>query len=233
MASLSHNLQDTDLVKIRGVEMHVKDAMDYGYIRKTDNGYIDSVPNSKPQPTARQSHEESLDHQAESILSNIPKTMGDAQATAAMIAYSKGKGVSTAAIQEMASKNGMEPIQAKAQFQHVQAAFTEQAAGRMSEYGINPEHALEWAWKEEPRKMQSAIQTQYYERSTKGFDKVAMSYIENLDTIDLQMIFETNFGRGYSVEQGAKGKILINAPDGMQSEWKAFVKSGVMPFGKR
>lgn len=79
MASPSHNLKDNDLVKVRGVEMHVKDAMDYGYIRKTDNGYIDSVPDSKPQPIARQSQEEGLDPQAESILRNIPKTMGDAQ----------------------------------------------------------------------------------------------------------------------------------------------------------
>ena len=223
---------ENDMVTVRGVTMSVKDAVAYGEILPTNNGYEDSKKNESLNIKSNDNNQtetqiEKLDDDSEGIINSFNSTMGGAAVSSAVNFISQGKDIPQSVLTDTASRMGLEPHELHSQIESVREAFTEQASNRIEKYGVNPEDVFNWASENESNKLEQAIQQQFHKYSTVGYDKVAQAYIEALPEINPDAIADLELGEGIKVIKTDRGQIVLETPHG-QIGWKQAINTGII-----
>jgi hypothetical protein len=251
------NVTPESLVRINGMELQVKQAVNMGWlVADGKGGYVDSFDTNKQsqqatrnplsvenpnQANQQQNASEDVaqgqklqgtSDNTEESYQDLRNRVSDAQEYHMLNLMSEGKELDETLVGELASNAGVEYAQMVDRLDDIQTGFALQAGQVISDHGLNPESVRDWAFKNAPQLMRSAIQRHVMNRSTDGYNRVAQEYMANLDKIDPDAILGASLGQGIHVGRDSQDNVIVSLPGGQQMKWESAVRAGIIKLSK-
>jgi hypothetical protein len=228
------------IVNVGGSETSVKAAIAAGLVQTNADGSFSVVSQAarvQAQQQQRQAQaeaqnleigpQEGVAPQVEDTIHTFASSVSPSTVMGAVLDFSNGQEVRDSHIHQAASEMGIEPSAVRSMVDQVRGAFETQARAVVDNCGLSSDEVFAWAYQNKPEMMKDAIHQQATMRTTKGYQKVAQTYMENLDTINPQALLNAQLGQGLKVMKANNGKIVIQTPKG-QIEYRAAVRSGLI-----
>ena len=203
-------LEPRSIVGIPGIgQMELRHALNAGFVMQNQDGTYSKGTGTR-QPVKQEIHpdlrEEKITGKTGEAFESIESgTMPTTQAMAIHEVASKGD-LSAITLSQLAADMGVERHQMTELVGSVRAGFEQQARAAIAETGMDTEKVLEWAYANRPRQMQEAIKRQLHKRGADGYRSIANEYLQNLDTIDPDMILNGPTRRRHHGPQGARAR---------------------------
>lgn len=229
------------------MEVRVRDAEVLGFVRKGANGEYEATAQAAPQPTTpdpaaqREALERAGVYEAEPMAPEAETeyaglSQGISPELNARIAreWIKGGGVSKQTLADVANTMGGDgnPEAAQARIDRVVNLLGDQAHAALTKRGLNSAQVLEWADKNAKPALDRAMEIQATQRSTKAFEPVVASYLENLDTIAPEGLLKLKTGPDVRIYRSPNdGRILVQDRHATYP-WKSAVRNGIVRLGK-
>jgi hypothetical protein len=234
------------IVNVGGSETSVKAAIAVGLVQANGDGSF-SVVSPAARAQAQLQHQQQSETQeridaapevetvaaeVEGTITTFATNVSPSTVMGAVLDFSNGVDVRDSHISAAASEMGVEPSQVRAMVEQVRGAFETQARAVVDGMGVPSDDVFAWAYQHKPELMQQAIRQQATQRSTKGYQQVAQTYLENLDTINPAALLNAELGNGLKVKKANNGRIVIQTPDRGDIEYRAAVRSGLIKIGR-
>ncbi|HVJ44377.1 MAG TPA: hypothetical protein VM639_22945 [Dongiaceae bacterium] len=176
--------------------------------------------------------EEPITREVEAALAEVYQSTSAMTHAQAFQELATGGDVSQATLAAAASQMGTEPSQVQAAIDNLRPHFVKQADEVASRLGVDPASVWQWGWKNQPGKMQEAINRHLTLRNTHGYQKIANEYVQKLDTIAPEMILGAEFGNGITAAKARDGVIVLTLPGGAQVGWSEAISAGLVSLSR-
>lgn len=244
----SHAMMDRDtLIRVGGIETTVGDAERMGLVRHDPSkGWMPAEgsegngegtqPDKGDDKAAKSEGNQPLDEKSEAYLSEAFDKANGAAVGAAMDLIEAGE-VSTSRVERLAADLGIEPSEAAARIEHVQAAYLTEAVGAAAKYlGGDAELAaevLEWAGEAIPGKAQEAALA-HFTTGRADYSGLVQEWLAALPESDPETALGATMPAGCSVyRDSTSGAVLVRLPHGGVVEWSAAVRGGLLRVAPR
>jgi hypothetical protein len=169
--------------------------------------------------------------QIEGTISTFANSVSPSTVMGAVLDMSNGVDVRDSHIIHAASEMGIEPTQVRGMVEQVRSAFEAQARATVEKTGLTSDEVFAWANEHKPELMKEAIRHQATQRSTKGYQKIAQAYMENLDTINPEALLSAQLGDGLRVKKANNGRIVVETSKG-DIEYRAAIRAGLITVSR-
>ncbi len=242
----AHAIIDRDtIIHVGGMETTVEVAEYLGYVRHDPSkGWVSTAdgsasaeggnqdgPKAGDQEALKAEPNQALDAQSEAYLSEAFEKANGAAVTVASELIEAGD-VSPSRVERLASDLGIEPSEAAARIEHVQAAYVAEATtAAASLLGGDAELAaavLEWAGESIPEKAQEAA-LHHFTTGKPEYGTLVREWLAALPDHDPETALGANMPAGCAVyRDNASGAVLVRLPHGGTVEWEAAVRGGLI-----
>lgn len=235
----AHQVKGDSIISIDGREMTVDQAVMIGLLSPFQQG---GAPAANKLQGVTQETEQQQPEWAEEVHPDLQTEAVDmrTEETFTAVVENTSAGTQIAAVQELAtdgeigerrmaqlaSEMRIEPTQLQAMIDTMRPAFEAQANKAVEAYGVDPFEVWEWAQQHCPSKMQEAINRHLTKRNTHGYSALAQEFVENLDTINPDLILSAPINGGTA--SLVRGRIVLTLQDGRQMTWSEALALGVM-----
>ena len=232
------------VIEVNGMTMTAGVAASIGLLAKDANGYrpfgeggtgvgVDATnPNTASGENAEGAEEqdsdtpaiERLNDVAEHIMTDIVQKVPASELHVAMDAMIDGE-LSDSLIGTVASNMGILPEQARAQADHVKAAFEVQAIKAVERAGVpNGPAFFQWLSEAAPEAYKDAVRQHVMHGTTGHYDGFVTEYLIDLDRHDPQAALSTVEAAGLQGEFDSSGRLLIKHDRLGHVSWETFVR---------
>jgi hypothetical protein len=238
----AHQLTGDSIVKIRGAEVTVDQAITMGWManpfkqggtQPTQGAQAAQGVAKEPeqQPVAEAIHpdlqREAVSRQGEETFAALTEFTGGSTRVAAMQELATTGEISEHRLGEIASQMGVEPSHVQGMVDQLRPAFEAQANSVAEAYGLEPEAVWEWAQEHCPDKAHAAVNRHLTLRNTHGYQDIVKSYVQNLDTIAPDTILGAEIVGG-TVSRDGSGRIVLTYNDGRRMSWQQAIGMGLI-----
>lgn len=234
-------LNENHIVNIGGLETSLKAAIAARLVTANPDGTF-SVVSQEARAQAQREREaqakaeaaeavETVDRGTEATITTFANGVSPSTVMGAILDFASGQDVREGHITHAASELGMEPTKVRAMVEQVRGAFEAQARSTVDRAGLPSDEVFAWAYQNKPDLMKQAIREQATMRSTKGYQRVAQAYMENMDTINPDALLNAQLGEGLEIKKASNGKLVLKTPKG-EMEYRAAVRSGLLKFSR-
>ncbi|CCQ73925.1 hypothetical protein [Magnetospira sp. QH-2] len=251
-------ITENDIVSINGGESTIKAWEAMGYLQRNHDGSFSmtdkatgmdklrpkGIKPGNPTEAAPETGEaasddedtdqpamEGLDGDTETLITEVANGAQPSDVLSSIMSVAKTGEFNQAAMGRIASSLGQEPEAVMEKANSVRAAFESQAIRTVEKTGLSSDDVFGWAYEHEPKMMQEAIRQHTNYRHTEGYQPVIQKYVQNLDTINPDMILNAQFGEGVEAFRDDGGRIVLKSEKGTVP-WKTAVRIGMVSLGR-
>jgi hypothetical protein len=176
----------------------------------------------------------SADAETEAALAEIIAQAGEGTSMAMVQSYLRDGDFDARLIDRAASQAGVEPAVLAAKVEAAASGLEAAMDARLESLGVHDHDLLaEWIGQspERVQMMRDAVLSLMTSNSTAGWDAIAESYVQSLDTIDPEAVVEACEDAGIPVKK-VGGKIVLTLPGGAEVSYGVAVRQGLIKVGR-